>query len=262
MATPIGNMGDISARARETLAAVDLVASEDTRRTGLLLARLGIRKPQLSFHAFNEERSSSRILGLLREGRDVALVSDAGTPGVSDPGFSLVRQAIAAEVPVTMVPGPCALIAALVLSGLPSHAFTFRGFPPRSEGARRRFLECDAASPHTLIYYESPHRLGRLLRAAYAAFGDRPTAVCVELTKMFEQVRRGGLGELAETMEAEHVRGEVTVVIGGVPRRHGARPADPDAGGQACGDGRAAGRCGAGRSVRLSRERAPGRTGR
>jgi 16S rRNA (cytidine1402-2'-O)-methyltransferase len=218
--TPIGNMGDISERARAVLAAVDVVASEDTRHTGRLLARLGLRKPQISFHAFNERQAVARLMGLLRAGRDVALVSDAGTPGIADPGFSLVRAAAAASIPVTMVPGPCALIAALVLSALPAHAFTFRGFPPRRRAARLRFLREDAAIPHTLVYYESPHRLAAFLEDARTALGDRPAAVCLELTKRFERVRRGRLGDLAAAAAAERVRGEVTVVIGGAPRAH------------------------------------------
>ena len=233
VATPIGHMGDISDRAKETLAAVDVVASEDTRRTGLLLQRLGIRRPQVAFHAFNEERAAGRILGLLREGRDVALVSDAGTPGISDPGYSLIRLAIDQELAVTMVPGPCALVTALVLSGLPSHAFTFRGFPPRTESARRRFLTEDAASPHTLIYYESPHRLGRLLQAAHEMLGDRPAAVCLELTKRFEGVRRGRLSALATEFASAVVRGEATVVVGGLRPAKARSPQDAPSGSDA-----------------------------
>ncbi len=141
VATPIGNLQDITLRALETLKTVDLIASEDTRKTGLLLKHFGISKQQISFHEHNEEAAGKYIEGLLKEGKSIALVTNAGTPGISDPGFSLVRRAIAAQVPVTMIPGPTALIMALVLSGLPVHSFTFRGFPPRKSGARRRFLE-------------------------------------------------------------------------------------------------------------------------
>jgi 16S rRNA (cytidine1402-2'-O)-methyltransferase len=217
VATPIGNMGDISARARETLENAVLVASEDTRRTGLLLQRLGLSKPQVSFHEHNEEQAGRRIIGVLREGKDVALVTDAGTPGIADPGFTLVRAAIAEGIAVTMVPGPCALVMGLVLSGLPSHSFLFKGFPPRAGGPRRRFLAAEAALPHTLIFYESPHRLARFLRDACEVLGDRPAAVCVEMTKKFEEIRRGTLADLAPLYAKAPPRGEVTVVIGGAP---------------------------------------------
>ncbi len=217
VATPIGNMGDISARARETLEKVAYVASEDTRRTGLLLHRLGVSKPQISFHEHNEARAGQRILGLLSEGHDIALVTDAGTPAIADPGFTLVRDAVAAGIGVTMVPGPCALIMGVVLSGLPCHAFLFKGFAPRAAGPRQRFLAADAALPYTLVYYESPHRLGKFLAASLEVLGDRPAAVCIELTKMFEEVRRAPLSELVLAY-ADHVpRGEATVVIGGAP---------------------------------------------
>src|SRR5579872_3696322 len=140
VATPIGNLGDITLRALETLRAVDVIASEDTRHTGLLLKHFDIKKPQISFHEHNEERACDRILGLLAEGKTVAMVTDAGTPGIADPGFTIVRRAIAANYEFTMIPGPTGLIMALVLSGLPLHAFTFRGFPPRKSGPRKRFF--------------------------------------------------------------------------------------------------------------------------
>jgi 16S rRNA (cytidine1402-2'-O)-methyltransferase len=163
VATPIGNLGDITLRALETLRAVDVVASEDTRTTGRLLQHFDIHKPQVSFHEHNEEQAANRIFGFLNSGQSVAVVSEAGTPGISDPGFTLVRRAIAEGYPVTMIPGASAVLMAVVLSGLPAHAFTFRGFPPRKSGQRRRFLEVDAASPHTLIFYESPYRLTAFL---------------------------------------------------------------------------------------------------
>ena len=216
VATPIGNLGDISERARETLSAVAYVASEDTRRTGLLLQRLGVSKPQISFHEHNEAQAGRRIVGLLKEGLDVALVTDAGTPAIADPGFTLVRTCIAETLEVTMVPGPCAFVMALVLSGLPCHAFLFKGFAPRSTGPRRRFLAADAALPYTLVFYESPHRLGKFLADALDVLGNRPAAVCLELTKKFEEVRRGPLADLAPTY-AVPPRGEATVVIGAAP---------------------------------------------
>jgi len=153
VATPIGNLGDISQRALETLRQADIIASEDTRHTGLLLKRFGIDKPQLSLHEHNERLATERVIALLREGQTVALVTDAGTPGISDPGFVLVQRCIEEGLPFTMVPGPAAFVMALVLSGLPTHSFTFRGFPPRKPGPRWRFLAVDAQSPHTLIFY-------------------------------------------------------------------------------------------------------------
>ena len=152
VATPIGNLNDISLRALTTLKEVDIVASEDTRKTGLFLKHFDISKPQIAFHEHNEQRAGEHIEELLRQGKSVALVTNAGTPGISDPGFTLVRRAIAAQIEVTMIPGPTAFVMALVLSGLPVHSFTFRGFPPHKSGPRRRFLETDTASPHTLIF--------------------------------------------------------------------------------------------------------------
>ncbi len=215
VATPIGNLGDVTLRALEVLRAVDAVASEDTRKTGLLLKHFDIKKPQIAFHEHNEEQAGGRIVALLQAGQSVAVVSNAGTPGVADPGFTLVRRAIALGLPVTMIPGPSALIMALVLSGLPSHSFTFRGFPPRKSGKRRTFLAIDRDSPHTLIFYESPHRLRDFLADALAVYGDRPAAVANELTKLFESVRRGLLSELIAQLAETEPRGEYVVVIGG-----------------------------------------------
>jgi 16S rRNA (cytidine1402-2'-O)-methyltransferase len=216
VATPIGNLGDITLRALETLRSVDYVASEDTRTTGRLLKHFEISRPQLAFHEHNEEKAGERILGLLREGKSVALVTDAGTPGISDPGYSLVRKAIEAGEQVTMIPGPAGLIMAVVLSGLPLHSFTFRGFPPRKSGQRRRFLEVDLQSPHTLIFYESPFRLAAFLEDALAVYGDRPAALANDLTKLFEKVERGTLSQLhALVAEESKLKGEYIVVIGG-----------------------------------------------
>ncbi len=215
VATPIGNLGDISLRALEVLRAVDYVASEDTRKTGLLLKHFDIKKPQIAFHEHNEDRAGARIMALLAAGQSVAVVSDAGTPGVADPGYTLVRRAIDLDLPVTMIPGASALVMALVLSGLPSHSFTFRGFPPRKSGKRQAFLAIDRDAPHTLIFYESPHRLADFLADALIVYGDRPAAVANELTKMFESVRRGALSELIASLADEEPRGEYVVVIGG-----------------------------------------------
>lgn len=214
VSTPIGNLGDITLRALDTLRQVDYVASEDTRHTGVLLKHFEISKPQIAFHEHNERQAAPRIIQLLQEGKSVALVTCAGTPGVSDPGFVLVRDAIAAGIEITAIPGPTAFVMALVLSGLAVHSFTFRGFPPNKPGKRRHFLEADRDSPYTLIYYESPFRLRKLLEEALEVFGDRPAAVAKELTKVYESVRRGRLSELIAGLE-ENPRGEYVVLIAG-----------------------------------------------
>lgn len=229
VATPIGNLGDITLRALDTLRAVDVVASEDTRKTGLLLKHFDIKKPLMSFHEHNERQAGERIMELLAGGRSVAVVSDAGTPGVSDPGFTLVRRAIEAGVAVTMIPGATALVMALVLSGLPVHAFTFRGFAPRKPGPRRRFLAVDRAAPHTLIFYESPYRIVALLDDALAVFGDRRAALANDLTKLFESVQRGTLSELRASLEGAKIRGEYVLVVAGADEREtDARDDDAD----------------------------------
>lgn len=215
IATPIGNLGDISLRALETLKGVDLVASEDTRKTGMLLKHFEIKKPLLSFHEQNELRAGQKILELASTGQSVALVTDAGTPSISDPGFTLVRGAIEAHIPITMIPGPNAAIMALALSGLPVHSFTFRGFPPRKSGPRCRFLTIDALSPHTLIFYESPFRIVALLTDALAVLGNRLAAVAHDLTKFHESMHRGSLDELIAHFTEHEPRGEYVVVIEG-----------------------------------------------
>src|SRR5947207_2795948 len=196
IATPIGNLNDITLRALSTLREVDIIASEDTRKTGLLLKHFAISKPQIAFHEHNEERAGQQLEDLLKQGKSVALVTNAGTPGISDPGYTLMRRAITAHIDVTMIPGPTALIMAVVLSGLPVHSFTFRGFPPRKAVARCKFLAIDKDSPHTLIFYESPYRLQAFLQDALSVYGDRKAALCNDLTKMFEQVQRGTLSAL------------------------------------------------------------------
>ncbi len=215
VATPIGNLGDITTRALETLRTVDYVASEDTRHTGRLLKHFDIKKPQIAFHEHNEDRAANRILALLEEGLDVALVSDAGTPGIADPGYTLVRKAIDSDLSYTMIPGPSAVVMAVVLSGLPAHSFTYRGFPPRKAGKRRRFLEIDKESPHTLVFYESPYRLKAFLNDALEIFGDRQAAIANEMTKLYESVAHGSLAELLAELDEKSIRGEYVVVIAG-----------------------------------------------
>ena len=218
VATPIGNLNDITLRALDTLRQVDLVASEDTRKTGMLLKHFDIQKPQISFHEHNEQRVGEYIKELLKQGQSVAVVSDAGTPGISDPGFTLVRRAIQAQIEFTLIPGPTAFVMALVLSGLPSHSFTFRGFPPRKTVGRQKFFLVDKQSPHTLIYYESPYRLESFLRDALEVFGDRAAALANDLTKMFEKVERGTLSSLLSSVEKTRLRGEFVVLIAGLEK--------------------------------------------
>ena len=215
VATPIGNLGDISQRALAALEAADVVVSEDTRKTGFLLNHFEIKKPQISFREDNEDRALPKVMEFLALGKNVVLVTDAGTPAISDPGFTLVRSALANNIPITAIPGPTALIMALVLSGLPVHSFTFRGFPPRKSAARKRWLEIDRASPHTLIFYESPYRLIAFLEDALEVFGDRKCAVATDLTKKFETMYRGTISSVMIELKKETLRGEYSVVIAG-----------------------------------------------
>jgi 16S rRNA (cytidine1402-2'-O)-methyltransferase len=214
--TPIGNLEDLSPRAARTLAEADLVAAEDTRRTRVLLDHLGVRVPLTSVHEHNEDRRADALLDRVAAGQIVAVVTDAGTPGLSDPGFVLVRQARARGLPVAAVPGPAAALQALVLSGLPLDRFAFEGFLPRRAGARARRLAELAGDPRTLVFYVAPHRAAEDLRAMAEAFGQRQAALARELTKLHEEVWHGDLPALA-ARAAEGVRGEVTVVVAGAP---------------------------------------------
>jgi 16S rRNA (cytidine1402-2'-O)-methyltransferase len=215
-ATPIGNLGDASARLREALETATVVASEDTRVTQRLLKGLGIaNRPRLiALHEHNERQKSVELVELAREG-DLLVLSDAGMPTVSDPGYPLVQAAAAAGVAVTVIPGPSAVVTALAVSGLPTDRFAFEGFLPRKSGERARRLAELAGDRRTLVFFEGPSRLAASLGALAEAFGpDRPAAVCRELTKLHEEVRRGGLAELAE-WAAGGVRGEICIVVGG-----------------------------------------------
>ncbi len=219
IATPIGNLNDITLRALSTLREVDIIASEDTRKTGLLLKHFAISKPQIAFHEHNEERAGQQLEDLLKQGKSVALVTNAGTPGISDPGYTLMRRVITAHIDVTMIPGPTALIMALVLSGLPLHSFTFRGFPPHKTGPRRRFIEVDKEAPHTLIFYESPYRLEAFLQDAFEVLGDREAVIANDLTKLFEFVQRGTITSLLQWVtQQSKLKGEFIVVIAGVAK--------------------------------------------
>lgn len=215
VATPIGHLDDITLRALEILRGVDIVLSEDTRRTGRLLKHYGISARQMAYHEHNERRAVPKALAALEQGRALALVTDAGTPGIADPGYRLVQAAIQAEIPVSMAPGPSALIMALVLSGLPVHRFSFCGFPPRRPAARRRYLEADADCADTLIYFESPHRVHALIADALEAFGDRRAALANDLTKLHEKIDRSPLSVLREETRDRRLRGEFILLVEG-----------------------------------------------
>ncbi len=217
IATPVGNLRDITLRALETLKSVDALACEDTRHTGNLLKHFDIPRPAVVFayHERNESRAVDRILALLRDGQRVGVCSKAGYPGVSDPGFLAVSEALEAGHEIEVIPGASAVPLALLQSGLPSSSYAFRGFSPRKEGKRRTFIGLGRELPHTLIFYESPARLGKFLSSALAALGDRRAAVCLELTKKFERVERGFLSELAAKFAEKRPKGEATVVIAG-----------------------------------------------
>ncbi len=214
VATPIGNLEDITYRAVRVLQQVDAVFAEDTRRTIALLNHLGIKKPLHSCHEHNERDRSVQIVSMLREGKDIALVSDAGLPGISDPGAVIVRAAIEAGQELTVLPGACAATTALVLSGLPSERFAFEGFLPRDTKARGERIAALAAEMRTAILYESPLRLPKTLSLLAASMGDRPAAVCRELTKMHESCIRGTLSELAAHF-ADAPKGECVIVLQG-----------------------------------------------
>ena len=215
VATPIGNLGDITLRALDVLRAADVIASEDTRKTGVLLRHFDIKKPQLAFHEHNEHQAGPRIIGLLRAGQSVAVVTDAGTPGISDPGQHLVEAAARAGHEVVAVPGPSAGAAALSISGLAAVPHLFLGFPPARGGARRQLFERYRDHPETIVYFEAPHRLAASLADAAAVFGARPASVAREMTKVHEEVLRGTLAELAERVAGITVRGEIVVVLAG-----------------------------------------------
>jgi 16S rRNA (cytidine1402-2'-O)-methyltransferase len=220
--TPIGNLDDLTDRARRTLAGVDLIAAEDTRRTGKLIAAAGIERARfVSLFDANERSRTPGVLKVLREGKDVALVSDGGMPLVSDPGYALVTAAAAGGIDVRVVPGPSAAVAALVVSGLPTDRWAFEGFVPKKAGERRRRLDAVRTDPRTLIFFESPNRVHGLLADMLASFGDRRAAVCRELTKLHEEVLRGTLSEVLDAL-GEGVKGEVVVVVEG--DRHSSAP--------------------------------------
>ena len=229
VATPIGNLGDMTIRALEVLAAADILACEDTRVTRVLLARYGIARRATAYHEHNADEAGPKLLAAIAQGKSVALVSDAGTPLVSDPGFRLVESARDAGLKVVPIPGASAALAALTASGLPSDSFFFAGFLPVKDGQRNTRLEELRTVPGTLIFFESPRRLADSLRAMAAVLGDRPAAMCRELTKAFEEIRTGPLSGLAEHYaQAGAPKGEVVICVG-PPLAAPAEAADVDA---------------------------------
>lgn len=231
VATPIGNLEDISPRALKVLSEADLVAAEDTRHSGTLLAHFGIRTKLVSLHEHNEAERAAWLIEKLKAGEDVALVSDAGTPLISDPGFDLVRAARKAGVSVSPVPGACALVAALSVSGLPTDRFVFEGFLPAKSAARRERLAALAGETRTLVFYESVHRLQESLADMAAVFGaERVSVLARELTKLYEGVREAPLAELARWVETDAAagKGEVVILVAGAQPQEGASSADAD----------------------------------
>ena len=218
MATPIGNLEDVTHRALRVLSEVDLVAAEDTRHTRRLLDRYGITARLVSLFEHNERARLPRLIGELEAGRNVAVVTDAGSPALSDPGFPLVRAAVAAGIEVVSIPGPSAVIAAVQVSGLPTDAFTFAGFLPVKSGARRRKLEALAERPETIVAFESPHRIEACLEDLETVWGERVIALARELTKVHEEVLRGTAAEVRTALKPERRRGEMVLVLSGCGR--------------------------------------------
>jgi 16S rRNA (cytidine1402-2'-O)-methyltransferase len=216
VATPIGNLADFSSRGIDALKAADVIACEDTRRTRRLLSHYGIPTPRMiSYREQTEASAGRKLMLLLGQGCTVAMCADGGYPGISDPGYRLVTLAVENDVAIEVIPGASAVPVALLLSGLSTSSYTFKGFPPKKPGGLRKFFEMDGDLPHTLVYFESPFRVGKSLRAALEVLGDRRAAVCVELTKKFERVDRGYLRDLAGRYATGKVKGEVTVAIAG-----------------------------------------------
>ncbi|MGA1796195.1 MAG: 16S rRNA (cytidine(1402)-2'-O)-methyltransferase [bacterium] len=218
--TPIGNLNDITLRAIEVLKGVDRVAAEDTRQTRRLLSRLHISKPMLSYHEFNEQKRGASIIRSLLEGTSIALVSDAGTPGISDPGYRLVRDAIQHDIAVVPIPGPSAILAALSASGLPTDSFVFEGFLEGRETRRRKQLERLKEEERTIILFESPHRVLKGLQAVLEILGNRPICLARELTKIHEELLRGDVAAVLENLKKRgRIKGEITLIIQGKGRK-------------------------------------------
>lgn len=214
-ATPIGNLEDITLRVLRVLKEVDCIAAEDTRHTRKLLSHFDIHTPLTSYHSHSSEAKGEQLVERLRQGQNIALVSDAGLPGISDPGSELVQQAVDMQIAIVPLPGPSASLAALVASGLPTHRFVFEGFLSNQRKVRRKHLHALKNEQRTMVFYESPHRLTDTMEDALKEFGDRPCAVARELTKVYEEIKRGSLSEVLAYYKANHPRGEITLIIGG-----------------------------------------------
>jgi 16S rRNA (cytidine1402-2'-O)-methyltransferase len=215
VATPIGNLGDITRRAVEVLKSADVIAAEDTRHSGLLLKHLEIKKPFVSYHEHNEAARATELVERLGRGENVALITDAGTPGLSDPGLRLIRECIKRELPFTIIPGPSSILTALLGSGFSTERFSFRGFLPVKSGQRERELRAAAERDETAIFFESPYRLTKTLAACVGIMPDRQLCVARELTKKFEEFRRGTASELLAHYQARPPKGEIVLVISG-----------------------------------------------
>ncbi|HEX4021974.1 MAG TPA: 16S rRNA (cytidine(1402)-2'-O)-methyltransferase [Acidobacteriaceae bacterium] len=228
VATPIGNLEDITLRALRVLGSVDRIACEDTRQSQKLLRHFGIATPMVSYHQHNERQRSTELITLLQQGARIALISDAGMPGISDPGAEIVQQAIAAGIPVIPIPGACAAVTALAATGIDTSSFLFLGFPPSRSGERRNYFEALRRQSSTMVFYEAPHRIVATLADAVAAFGaERNATLARELTKIHEEFLRGTLQEMHATLSSrETVRGEITLVIAGAGNQQGTHPAD------------------------------------
>jgi 16S rRNA (cytidine1402-2'-O)-methyltransferase len=213
VATPIGNLSDITLRALDVLKSVDLVAAEDTRHSGMLMKHFGIKKPFISYHEHNEAKRTTELVERLAEGEHIALITDAGTPGVSDPGLRLIRECIKRQLPFAIIPGPSSIVTALVGSGFSTDRFSFHGFLPVKSGQRERELRAAAERDETTIFFESPYRLTKTLAACAEIIPDRQLCVARELTKKFEEFRRGTARELVAHYEAHPPKGEIVLVI-------------------------------------------------
>ena len=215
LSTPIGHLEDITLRALRILKEVSIVAAEDTRHTQKLFRHFGIQTPLTSYHDHNKEEKTEILIQRLKEGQSVALVTDAGTPGISDPGYYLINRCIQAAISISPIPGPSAFLAALAVSGLPTDAFLFEGFLPKKKAGRIKHLETLKEETRTLIWYESPHRLMKCLGDLFSVFGDRRVVIAREMTKVFEEIIRGRLSQVIETLGRRSIRGEVTLVVEG-----------------------------------------------
>ena len=217
VSTPIGNLGDITLRTLEVLRQVDIIAAEDTRKSKILLQHFQIQKPMMSYHDFNKEKVTPKLIENLEQSQSIAVITDAGTPGISDPAFYLVREAITKKIHIESIPGATAFVPALILSGLPTDRFIFEGFLPAKKGRQTR-LEALTEEQRTMIFYESPFRIIRTLKDLYNALGDRRAAIVREISKKFEEIVRGNLSELAERESSLTLKGEFVLVVEGLTR--------------------------------------------